>query len=63
MGIADVLSARQKVGWGWSGTDEGEHTGTPVPIWADGPGANRFVGFDEEPNESVGQALLDLVTP
>jgi alkaline phosphatase len=58
MGISDVLAARFGVGWGWSGTDEGDHTATPVPVMAWGPGAEQFAipGLD---NERVGQLLLE----
>lgn len=60
MGIADVLAARFKVGWGWSGLDEGEHTGTPVPIYAWGANAGDFAGT-AYPNELVGQRLLSYL--
>ena len=60
MGISDVLAARWKVGWGWSGTDEGEHTDTPVPIYAFGPRSADFAGT-AYPNERVGQKLLSYL--
>jgi alkaline phosphatase len=60
MGIADVLAKRFKVGWGWSGTDEGEHTDTPVPIYAWGPKAGDFAGTAYA-NERVGQLLLSYL--
>jgi alkaline phosphatase len=60
MGISDVLAARFKVAWAWSGTDEGEHTGTPVPIYAWGPKAADFAGT-AYPNERVGQRLLSYL--
>ena len=60
MGISDVLAARFHVTWGWSGTDEGEHTGTPVPIYAWGPRASDFAGTAYA-NERVGQLLLSYV--
>jgi alkaline phosphatase len=56
-GIADVVSARRKVTWGWSAPDEGEHTLTPVPIYALGPKAGDFSGTAYD-NERVGQLLL-----
>ncbi len=61
MGIADVLAARFNVTWGWSGTDEGDHTATPVPVMAWGPGSAAFAipGLD---NETVGRLLLDAVS-
>lgn len=61
MGIADVLSTRFKVGWEKSGSDEGDHTGAPVPIYAWGPKAGDFAG-NEYPNERVGQLLLSYLT-
>ena len=61
MGIADVLAARFKVGWAWSGSDEGEHTGTPVPIYAWGAKAADFAGTGYA-NERVGQRLLSYLT-
>jgi alkaline phosphatase len=60
MGIADVLSAREKVSWGWSGTDEGDHTATPVPVYANGPWASRFAGTN--PNEFIGSLLLSAIS-
>jgi alkaline phosphatase len=60
MGISDVLAARFGVTWGWSGTDEGDHTATPVPVMAWGPGSASFAipGSD---NEVSGRLLLDAV--
>ena len=60
MGIADVLAGRFKVAWGWSGSDEGEHTGTPVPIYAWGARAGDFAGTAYA-NELVGQRLLSYL--
>jgi alkaline phosphatase len=60
MGIADVLSAREKVSWGWSGLDEGDHTLTNVPIWAWGPGQGAFAG--QYANERVGSLLLNAIS-
>jgi len=61
MGISDVLAARFKVTWGWNGTDEGDHTATPVPVMAWGPGSAAFAipGSD---NETAGRLLLDAVS-
>lgn len=55
--IADIVAAKRKVTWGWSAPDEGEHTSTPVPIYAFGPKATDFAGT-AYPNERVGQLLL-----
>ena len=62
MGISDVLAARDKVKWGWSGTDEGDHTATPVEVRAWGPGAGAFSlsGFPD--NEYIGDQLLTAVS-
>jgi len=60
MGIADVLAARFGVAWGWSGTDEGDHTATMVPVKAWGPGAHMF-NVSGSDNEVSGQLLLDAV--
>jgi len=57
MGISDVLAARDKVTWGWKGKDEGDHTLTPVPVRAWGPGASVF-NVTQIDNEFVGQQLL-----
>jgi alkaline phosphatase len=61
MGISDVLAARFGVTWGWSGTDEGDHTATPVPVMAWGSGSASFAipGSD---NEVSGRLLLDAVS-
>ena len=60
MGISDVLSAREKVLWGWSGTDEGDHTATPVKVFANGPWASRFAGTYA--NEYLGSLLLSAIS-
>jgi alkaline phosphatase len=62
MGIADVLSARQNVAWGWSGTDEGDHTDVNVPVFASGPGADAFGALDGDDNEEVGILLLEAIS-
>lgn len=56
-GISDVLATRWKVRWNGTCTQEGDHTRTPVPIWAWGPGHGDFAGT-ASPNELVGQRLL-----
>jgi alkaline phosphatase len=43
-GMADVLSARAGVTWGWSGSDDGNHTDRDVQVYAFGPGADTFNG-------------------
>ncbi|MDH5438799.1 MAG: alkaline phosphatase [Candidatus Bathyarchaeota archaeon] len=40
--IADLLSAEAGVVWGFTGTDEGEHTFAAVPVYAYGPNAEKF---------------------
>ena len=60
MGIADVLSAREKVSWGWSGLDEADHTATPVPVYANGPWESKFAGTN--PNEYIGSLLLSAIS-
>jgi alkaline phosphatase len=61
MGLSDVLTARDNVTWAWSGGDDGEHTATPVPILAWGPGAERF-NVTEKDNEYVGIELKKAVS-
>jgi alkaline phosphatase len=64
MGISDVLAARANATWGWSGTDEGDHTDTYIPVRAWGPGATLFAAGSETdpvPNETVGRTLLDIL--
>jgi alkaline phosphatase len=61
MGIADVLAARDHVGWNAGGTRQGEHTDTPVPIMAWGPGAAAF-SLHGADNEVAGRLLLDAVS-
>jgi alkaline phosphatase len=60
-GVSDVLSARAGVSWNGSGLEEGDHTGTKVPVFAGGPGSELFdaSGFD---NTNIGQLLLDAVS-
>ena len=60
MGIADVLSAREKVYWGWSGSDEGDHTATPVKVFANGPWASKFAGTNT--NEYIGSQLISAIS-
>jgi alkaline phosphatase len=58
-GIADVLSERAGVTWGWGACDDGEHTATRVPVYATGPGASAFDG--DLDNAVIGQLVLDAV--
>jgi alkaline phosphatase len=60
MGLADVLSDRWNVNWLLSGLDEGDHTDTPVPIYAWGPKSADFAGTAYA-NERVGQLLLSYL--
>lgn len=60
MGIVDVLAASFKVKWRWSGTEEGELTGMPVPIYRGARTLGDFAGT-AYPNERVGQRLLSYL--
>ena len=60
-GMSDVVSARDSVTWAWSGKDDGDHTMTPVPVRAWGPGAERF-NVTEIDNEYVGRQLMQAVS-
>ncbi|HET9722594.1 MAG TPA: alkaline phosphatase [Actinomycetota bacterium] len=59
LGIADVLSARGGVRWGWGSCEGAHHTDTPVPVFATGPGAASFDG--DLDNAVIGQLILDAV--
>jgi alkaline phosphatase len=61
LGIADVLSARAGVIWGFGACQGGSHTSTPVPIYATGPGADQFDSSDLD-NTDLGVLLLDAVS-
>ncbi|HEX5936086.1 MAG TPA: alkaline phosphatase [Actinomycetota bacterium] len=56
-GISDVLAQRWGLSWNGTCTQEGDHTATPVPVWAWGPGHADFAGISV-PNEIVGDNLL-----
>jgi len=58
--ISDILSARAGVVWGYTGTDNGDHTFAPVPIYAYGPNAERF--DDVTDNTEFGQELFIAVS-
>ena len=60
LGVADVLNARAGVGWGWSGCAGAHHTRTRVPVFAAGPGADRFDRADLE-NTDIGMLLFEAV--
>lgn len=63
MGISDVLAEEFKVNWAWSGTDEGDHTDTPLEVRAWGPGAaDCFSEPGLTDNEYIGQRLIEAVT-
>jgi len=57
LGVADVLNARAGVAWGWSGCEGAHHTGTRVPVFAAGPGAEQFDGPDLD-NTDIGNLLF-----
>lgn len=62
LGIADVLNARARVRWGWSGCEGAQHTRTQVPVFATGPDAAQFDRFDLD-NTDIGKALFVAVSP
>jgi len=55
-----VLSAEAGVVWGFTGTDNGDHTFLPVPIYAYGPNAEEF--DDVTDNTEFGQQLFIAVS-
>lgn len=59
-GMSDVLSARAGVTWGWSGSDNGDHTDREVQVYAYGPGADLFDGLWD--NTHTGIALFIAVS-
>jgi len=58
-GMADVLSARAGVTWGWSRSDNGSHTSREVQVYAFGPGQDLFIGGL---NTDTGQSLFIAVS-
>jgi alkaline phosphatase len=64
-GISDILAARWRVSWNGTCTQEGDHTSTPVPVWAWGPGHGSFASDPGTavPNEIVGRTLLGYFDP
>lgn len=46
--------------WGWSGCKGAHHTGTLVPVFAAGPGAELFDGPDID-NTDIGNLLFVAV--
>jgi len=59
-GMADVLSVRAGVTWGWSGSDNGSHTDRVVQVYAYGPGADKFNGLWD--NTHTGISLFMAVS-
>jgi alkaline phosphatase len=53
-----VAGSRQTFVMDWTTT---EHTDVPVPVTAEGPGADRFTG--EHPNTYVHEVLSEVLTP
>jgi alkaline phosphatase len=60
-GIGDVLSARARVSWGWSGKDDGEHTPTLIPVYAYGPGSAALEGHGLD-NTDIGKQLFIAIS-
>jgi len=58
--IADILSREAGVFWGYSGTDNGEHTYRSVPVYAYGPNSERFDTITD--NDQLGQELFKAVS-
>jgi len=58
--ISDLLSAKAGVVWGYTGTDNGQHSFAAVPIYAYGPNAERF--DDVTDNTEFGQELFVAVS-
>ena len=61
LGIADVLSARAGVSWGWGGCEGAHHTATKVQVFAAGSGAGQFDGSDLD-NTDIGERLFVAVS-
>jgi len=58
--ISDILSEKAGVLWGFTGTDDGDHTFLPVPIYAYGPMAEAFDYVTD--NTEFGQQLFIAVS-
>ncbi|RLI19456.1 hypothetical protein DRO47_06320, partial [Candidatus Bathyarchaeota archaeon] len=58
--ISDILSEKAGVLWGFTGTDDGDHTFLPVPIYAYGPMAEAFDKVED--NTEFGQQLFIAVS-
>ena len=54
--INAVLDARSNTGW-----TSGGHTGVDVPLYATGPGSDRFHGVMQ--NEELGRAMCEVFLP
>jgi alkaline phosphatase len=61
LGISAVISERANVVWGFSGSQEGEHTNRTVPVFATGPTAEQFV-LSVEDNTDLGYQLFIAVS-
>jgi alkaline phosphatase len=61
MGISDALSAQADVSWTGLAPDEGNHSATEVPVYADGPGSEALEGHIL--NTKIGEALFQAVCP
>ena len=60
-GISDLFNARAGVTYSTGNCNGGNHTSTPVPIFATGPGADQFNGTDLD-NTDIGALLFDAVS-
>jgi len=58
--ISDLLSAEAGVVWGFTETDEGEHTFAEVPVYAYGPNAEKFDLVTD--NTELGKELFIAVS-
>jgi len=61
LGVADALSLRAGVSWGWGPCEGGHHTATKVPVYSFGPGAATFDGTSLD-NTDIGRYLLGALS-
>jgi alkaline phosphatase len=61
IGISDLFNARAGVTYSTGNCNGGNHTSTPVPVYAMGPGADQFDGSDLD-NTDLGVLLLEAVS-